>query len=146
RAAAVSNSKLYCVDTWMGNQGEGDNHPTVIEAASRDIFSEFHKNMTLFGCDNVVICRGDSIEIAKKWEQGSIDFLFIDASHDYESVLKDLRAWVPLVKPGGVICGDDWNREERPDLKGSVRKAFEDFFKSTAPNLGIVERFWAHQI
>ena len=111
-----------------------------------NVFAQFKKNISLFGCDNVVICRGDSIEVAKKWDQGPIDFLFIDASHDYESVLKDLRAWVPLVKPGGVICGDDWNREERPDLKGSVRKAFEDFFKSTAPNLGIVERFWAHQI
>ena len=146
RAAAVSNSKLYCVDTWLGSNVENESHPTVEQAKIENVFAQFKKNISLFGCDNVVICRGDSIEVAKNWDQGPIDFLFIDASHDYESVLKDLRAWVPLVKPGGVICGDDWNREERPDLKGSVRKAFEDFFKSTAPNLGIVERFWAHQI
>lgn len=39
------------------------------------------------------------------------------------------------LNPGEVVCGDDWNREDLPD-----------FFKTQIPNLGITERFWAHQI
>lgn len=146
RAAAISGSTVYCVDTWEGNKGEGLDHPTVRIAQTEDVFSQFLKNTSLYGSDNIIICRGDSAEVASSWGHGPIDFLFIDASHDYDSVLKDLRAWVPRVKPGGIICGDDWNLDDCIELKGSVRKAFEDFFNSPLPNLGIVERFWAHQV
>jgi beta-1,4-mannosyl-glycoprotein beta-1,4-N-acetylglucosaminyltransferase len=146
RAASLSGSTLYCVDTWQGSFEESTAHPTVIEAKDRNVFLEFKRNIRLYGCDNVVVCRGDSVKTASSWSHGPIDFLFIDAGHDYESVLKDLKAWVPWVKPGGIVCGDDWHRDDCLELKGSVRKAFEDFFKSSLPNLGIVERFWAHQI
>jgi len=129
RAAACVEGTLFCVDT-----------------AQEDVFKQYKNNIFRFGSDNVVIARGKSVEVAANWPYGQIDFLFVDASHDYDSVLKDLKAWVPLLRPGGVVCGDDWNREEMSELKGSARSAFQDFFKTAFPNLGIVERFWAHQI
>lgn len=146
RAAAVSGSTLYCVDTWDGRFAAGEAYPTDAEAADRNVFLSFKKNIRLYGCDNVVVCRGDSVDVASSWSHGLIDFLFINASHDYDSLLKDLRAWVPRMKPGGIICGDEWNLDDCLELKGSVRKAFEDFFNSSLPNLGIVEKFWAHQV
>jgi hypothetical protein len=33
----------------------------------------------------------------------------IDGAHDYANVRDDVRAWITLVKPGGVIAGDDAN-------------------------------------
>ncbi len=143
RAAAVIDSTLYCVDSWEGSILEGPLHPTVTPC--QQAFLEFQNNITRYGCDNVVVCKGISSEVAAKWSHGPIDLLFIDAGHDYQSVLTDLKAWVPLVKAGGIICGDDWNLDEVPHLQGSVRKAFQDFFKSTVPNMGIVERFWIHK-
>lgn len=146
RAAALSNSKLFCVDTWEGNLGEGKNHPTVLEAQAFDVFKTFKRNVMMYGCDNVVICKGDSAEVARKWNYGPIDFLFIDASHDFASVLRVLKSWVPLLKPGAIICGDDWNFDELPNLDGSVREAFTEFFKTAIPNRGFVERLWIHQL
>jgi len=146
RAASVVNSKLYCVDSWEGSFLEGPDHPTVIQTKESKVFQEFKSNIRRYGCDNFVICRGLSKEVARRWTHGPIDFLFIDASHDYESVREDLEAWIPHLKTGSIICGDDWNQEEMPELKGSVRKAFQDFFGTSLPNLGVVERFWAHRI
>lgn len=37
----------------------------------------------------------------------SLDFVYIDADHKYDSVYQDLDAWYPLVREGGVICGHD---------------------------------------
>ena len=45
--------------------------------------------------------------MAKQVKDKSLDFVFIDADHRYPAVIKDLAAWVPKLKPGGVLCGHD---------------------------------------
>lgn len=45
------------------------------------------------------------------------DMLFIDASHEYEDVKKDILAWRPFVKK--LICGHDY---DYPDVKRAVNE------------------------
>src|SRR5262249_30070368 len=37
-----------------------------------------------------------------------LDFVYLDARHDYESVYADLNAWGDRIKPGGIFCGHDY--------------------------------------
>jgi predicted O-methyltransferase YrrM len=37
-----------------------------------------------------------------------VDFVFIDADHEYDSVVKDINAWLPKIKQGGIISGHDY--------------------------------------
>jgi hypothetical protein len=36
-----------------------------------------------------------------------LDFVFIDAAHDYNSVAEDIRMWHSKVNPGGFLIGHD---------------------------------------
>lgn len=36
------------------------------------------------------------------------DIIYIDADHDYEDILRDLRLYYELLKTGGIIFGDDY--------------------------------------
>ena len=69
----------------------------------------------------VNIVRSISWEAADLYPDNSIDFVFVDACHDYDSVSKDIFAWYPKVKVGGIIAGHDI---EAADVKRAVREYF----------------------
>jgi predicted O-methyltransferase YrrM len=51
---------------------------------------------------------GYSWEVAKLYDDASLDFCFIDANHSYECVARDIDAWKPKVKRGGILAGHDY--------------------------------------
>ena len=66
---------------------------------------------------------GDSKELYTKFEDDSIDFLFIDGDHRYEGIKKDLQLWFPKIKNGGIIAGHDY---EEPSC--GVKRAVDEYF------------------
>lgn len=73
----------------------------------------------------VNVIRGASVEKAKDYTDGSLDFVFIDGSHKKQDVYDDIVAWFPKIKVGGYIAGHDVSHWE-------VREAVEDFSKETS--------------
>jgi predicted O-methyltransferase YrrM len=67
--------------------------------------------------------QGNSWESAERFQDKSLDFVFIDADHDYDSVRKDIAAYLPKVKPGGVISGHDYN-----NVWEGLRRAVDERF------------------
>lgn len=57
---------------------------------------------------NFSVIRKFSVEAAKDIPDESLDFVYIDAAHDFVSVVKDLDAWTPKVRTGGIISGHDY--------------------------------------
>jgi hypothetical protein len=70
------------------------------------------------------VLRGDSSEIAKTVDNEFLDLVFIDASHAYSDVRKDLESWYPKVRTGGIIAGHDYYSRWP-----GVVKAVDEFFK-----------------
>jgi glycosyltransferase involved in cell wall biosynthesis/predicted O-methyltransferase YrrM len=52
--------------------------------------------------------KGVSWEVAQQFANNSLDAAYIDADHSYESVKKDILAWFPKVRPGGILSGHDY--------------------------------------
>lgn len=69
---------------------------------------------------NVEIIRKTSVEAAKDFKDESIDYVYIDADHSYQSVYNDICAWYPKVKQGGIISGHDYR--DIFDVKSAVWK------------------------
>jgi len=52
------------------------------------------------------------------------DMVYIDASHDKESVKNDIKCWKPLIKKGGIISGHDYTHPSCPEVKIAVDECF----------------------
>lgn len=51
----------------------------------------------------------DSVAAANDFSDGSLDFVYIDANHSYQFVKRDIDAWCPKVRKGGIIGGHDFD-------------------------------------
>jgi predicted O-methyltransferase YrrM len=77
----------------------------------------------------------DSAEAAKHFPDASVAIAFIDAGHDYVDVLRDITAWLPKIKPGGILAGHD--------IDGlGVSRAVADLLGN---RISIVGRSWVHR-
>lgn len=50
-----------------------------------------------------------SLDAVRQFEDGSLDFVFIDADHSTESVSADIKVWLPKIRQGGFITGHDYD-------------------------------------
>ena len=83
------------------------------ESRRDDIYCELQARMRPFS--NVRILEGDSAEMAALVKDKTLDVCFIDADHRYSKVSLDIAAWLPKIRPGGIIGGhdfDDFSYEE----------------------------------
>jgi cephalosporin hydroxylase len=81
--------------------------------------------------------RLPSIEAAQRYQNGSLDFVFIDAAHDYENVRADILAWRPKVKVGGYLGGHDFIL----NYPGVIQAVHE-----LVPNAAVIGTSWLTQI
>jgi predicted O-methyltransferase YrrM len=58
----------------------------------------------------VRIIKKLSMDAVKDFPDNSLDFVFIDAAHDFMHVAEDVNEWSRKVRPGGIVFGHDYKR------------------------------------
>lgn len=69
-----------------------------------------------------IVIRLPTAEAVHLFDDGTFDFVFIDADHTVEGVSADILAWGPKVKQSGWMIGDDYNRRLFPGVVQAVRE------------------------
>jgi len=125
---------LHCVDAWAPYEEQYDHEANYVETLARLAPYE-NRN---------AIHRITSQEGARLFEDGTLDFVYLDANHGYEAVRDDLIAWWPKVKCGGMLAGDDYGivEEQWVDfghgrVRFGVKRAVDEWSKKVGKNISI---------
>lgn len=57
---------------------------------------------------NIIKHKGRSVDVAKEFNDETLDMIYIDGDHSPEAVRLDFDSWIPKVKRGGIIAGHDY--------------------------------------
>jgi hypothetical protein len=100
------SGRMYLVDNWgtLDDQtGDGAYPNDWHEKNLRDCMERMRPY-----ADRVRFLRGRSDEMATYVRDASLSLVYLDACHSKDGVLKDLRAWLPKLAPGGIMAGHDY--------------------------------------
>ncbi len=129
------DSVLISVDTWLGSSEHLLNPKFRTDLLQpfgmRPIYAKFLNNVVEANLENTIIPLSmDSLNAAEIIKRIGVrpQIIHIDAGHDYASVFGDLSAWWPLLSPGGILVGDDY--DPVGNSFPEVNRAFDDFFRS----------------
>lgn len=109
--------KLFCVDAWAHYSGYRDH----VDQKKLDGFYE--KTAERLKDYDATLCRGYSAEVAPKFKDKSLDFVYIDANHSLPYVIQDIHLWGAKVRSGGIISGHDYIRYNREKIQCHVVEA-----------------------
>jgi len=61
-----------------------------------------------------VQCANLTSVCARRFVDGTFDFIYVDARHDRLGVLEDLHTWWPKLRRGGLMAGHDYTEQVEP--------------------------------
>lgn len=132
--ATMHDMKMIAVDRWEEQPShESEGWVGWDHAGS---LQRFQQNCAQFFDGRVAIHQMDSAEAAIVADDSSLDFVFIDADHSYDSCKRDIEAWYPKVRKGGLVAGHDYN----PRWPGVIKAVDERFDKKAV----VHDSVWLH--
>lgn len=106
--ARTKPKHLYLVDLFKGTVRSGDQNGENMREYDME---HIHDNLKWrFLNQPVTIVKSDSITWLSEQEKGSLDWVYIDTTHEYERTCGELAAALVAVKDDGFICGHDYSQ------------------------------------
>lgn len=126
--------QVFCVDPWVREQWIID----IVEKVQNPVmpFSIEAFRYYTQDCTNITTMQGYSPDVAKGWNR-AIDLYFDDSDHGEPGLSRNWSFWIPWVKPGGIVCGDEY-APEYPDVLRKIGE-LEKAWGTTAEHVGL---FW----
>jgi len=124
---------VLCVDTWLGSNEVLWSDPQLrrllkLENGYPTVYRQFLANIIAEGLTSTIFpLPMTSISAAELLLKYSVqaDLVYIDAAHGEYEVYGDLIHYWPLVRPGGIMFGDDYYTTWCGVIKAVNRFAFE---------------------
>lgn len=94
--------ELYCIDPWRPYHGNRRGGGRQQHSKNFEFAQERLANF------NATLIQETSFEANSQFDDESLDFVYIDANHDFDYVMIDIILWAQKVRSGGIVAGHDY--------------------------------------
>lgn len=136
---------LYAVDNWLPQSRRpktyvetGDNCAKWSNDEAKRVYQEAVKRLEPFDVRAQIIKKNSKTAV-KKFDDGALDLVFLDADHSEDRLTKDIEVWLEKIKVGGWIGGHDYGNED-PRFNFAVKKVVDSLFDNA--ELGKNHTWW----
>jgi hypothetical protein len=136
--------RLVSVDAWSVELEEDPEHPLVTQAELDERFDAARARLAPYGARSQ-IWRAESTRVAGRAPRASADFVYIDAFHDYDAVSSDIAAWLPAIRPGGLLAGHDYYDGHRGSGLYGVKRAVDELCAAHGLQVTLTRRDFPEQ-
>lgn len=117
---ALTGGYLTGIDNWSAFIGAGESHLHGIWNSGEEQFWNTLKYHVDLSSHVKRIISGNSNDVGQTWNE-PINLILIDADHQYETSIADMRLFCPWVVQNGYVLVDDYDQ-------GTVRRAVGEYF------------------
>jgi hypothetical protein len=119
---------LISIDPWLAASPDEYVDVNNVSQPEHDAnYEATRARLARFG-ERSSVWRLTSKQAAHRVPRASMDFVYIDARHDEQSVLEDLDLWLPKLRPGGILAGHDYEAATFDEGVFGVKTAVDSFF------------------
>ena len=104
----IKPKRLYLIDPYETGGNKYESGLTTAYSTEFDYEKILERFKSEISTQQVTLFRNYSHDIVHKFKNNLFDFIYIDSSHLYEDVKKDLEDWLPKLKTNGYMCGHDY--------------------------------------
>lgn len=119
---------VNCIDHWDGSATDQTAEISGQFGGGEALWNQFRENvsryMTPYVTCPIFPYRMSSEDAVGKFGDDSLDLVFIDADHTYRACRDDISRWLPKVRPGGILCGHDYNDDNFLGVTEAVHDLF----------------------
>jgi hypothetical protein len=117
--------KLFSIDPWLAYKDYAwlKSDQSTIEKS----YQKAKQRLLPYDC---TIIRKTSMEAVNDFEDGSLDFVYIDGNHSFKTVTEDIYEWSKKVRKGGVISGHDYFNDEKKKFHSDVKYVLDSYTKA----------------
>lgn len=129
---------VYCVDTWSKPGGAlAERYFKARQSARPKMWS----------------VKMASVHASKRFADATLDLVYINAVENDKQIARDLRLWIPKVRPRGVIAGAGYRTNPMPAAFTKVARAIQPrIVKNTVGehfgeiDMTFCDGSWAHRL
>lgn len=134
--------KLYMIDPWREPEPQYNQENVPVDEQLRRLHSVIKQSREKQYINRSCVVRMSSEDACSVFDDGEIDFVYLDGRHDYAGISGDLERWAPKIKVGGILAGHDLLEGNIGGVDYGVERAVAEFAAKRGLTVHAIAEEW----
>lgn len=105
----VKDVEVFAIDNWAFENISDESFNWANLDRQANYYEAFMKNLSDLELTDINVIVSDTAKAADQFEDGTVNYLFMDAAHGYGGVREEIKAWLPKMNGRCLMAIHDFS-------------------------------------